>query len=142
MATLRTQNGPESTDYPPNIGPFTGIPAGAVPDHTDIVLSNTFIVLFLSVGIYFHYRTFDAYRRRFIWSLVCFGLCMSRVVVLALCVVAVKVSQLVVYFFLLLDFAVTLFLLRLIEANERWSDPSGSGSDDSWCRPTGESKRR
>ena len=74
-----------------SIGPFTGVPPGGIPDNTDTILSGIFIALFFSVGVYFHYRCFHAYRRKFIWSILCFGFCMARIVALAFRIVTVKV---------------------------------------------------
>ncbi|PVG00643.1 hypothetical protein CPB86DRAFT_782478 [Serendipita vermifera] len=71
-------------------GPFVGTPAGGIPNNTDIILSSIFIALFLFVGIYFHLRIFHAYKKKFIWSILCFGFCMARIAALSFRIVTAK----------------------------------------------------
>lgn len=58
--------------------------AGGIPDHTDVVLSGIFIALFFISGVYFHFRIFHAYGKKFIWSALCFSFSMARVAALSL----------------------------------------------------------
>jgi hypothetical protein len=94
MATPGSQTG---SGLPQGLGAVHATPPGGIPDNTDIILSSIFILMFLLVGIYFHFRVFHAYKRKFIWSILCFGFCMARVAALAFRIVVVKV------FFQLLD---------------------------------------
>lgn len=79
------------TGAPQATGPFRGTPAGGIPDNTDIILSSIFIPLFFATGLYFHFRLFHAYKKKFIWSILCFGFCMARIAALTFRIVTVKV---------------------------------------------------
>jgi hypothetical protein len=89
MATPGAQTGSGS---PQTSGIFHSTPPGGIPDNTDLVLCSIFIAMFFSVGLYFHYRLFHAYNRKFIWSILCFGFCMARIAALAWRIVVVKVK--------------------------------------------------
>ena len=65
--------------------------AGGIPDHTDVVLSGIFVALFFSIGVYFHFRTFQAYGKKFIWSGLCFSYSIARIVALSLRIAGVQV---------------------------------------------------
>jgi len=69
------------------------IPAGGIPDNTDLILGGIFIASFSGIGLYFHFRIFQAYGRKFIWSGLCFSYCIARVVALALRIAVVKASH-------------------------------------------------
>jgi hypothetical protein len=88
MATPGAQTGSGS---PQGSSIVNTTPPGGIPDNTDLILSGIFIAMFFSVGIYFHYRLFYAYDRKFIWSGLCFGFCMARIAALACRIVVVKV---------------------------------------------------
>jgi hypothetical protein len=79
------------------MGPFSGVPPGGLPNKTDTILSGIFIPLFFLTGIYFHYRIYHAYSRKFIWSILCFGFCMARIAALAFRIVVVKVRGVVFF---------------------------------------------
>lgn len=67
------------------------IPAGGIPDNTDVVLCGIFIALFFSIGLYFHFRIFRAYGKKFVWSGLCFSYSMARIAALSLRIGVVKV---------------------------------------------------
>ncbi|CAG7851185.1 SubName: Full=Uncharacterized protein {ECO:0000313/EMBL:CCA75519.1} [Serendipita indica DSM 11827] len=66
------------------------VPPGGIPNNTDLILSAVFIPLFLGIGLYFHFRIFHAYGKKFIWSILCFGFCMARIAALSLRIAVVK----------------------------------------------------
>lgn len=81
-------------------GPIMMVPPGGIPNNTDTILSGIFIGLFFLSGIYFHFRLFYAYGRKFIWSILCFGFCMARIAALAFRIVVVKVRIVLLLSFL------------------------------------------
>lgn len=68
----------------------TVVIAGGVLSSTDTVLSAIFIPIFFLIGLFFHFRIFRAYQKKFIWSGLCFSYCMARIVALALRIAIVK----------------------------------------------------
>jgi hypothetical protein len=109
----------------PNIIVPHVVVAGGVPDHTDVVLSGIFIVLFFSIGVYFHFRTFHAYGKKFIWSGLCFSYSIARIVALSLRIAVVQVSTIPSH-------SVEFTLITSTGSNEQGSEHCRSDFDRRW----------